>query len=244
MPSNPKRSIAELYKKCRVAIHNSLADPEVLALVGAYGYDAQRLAQGKQLLERSLQAYEVKEACAGAQRQATAETDRARLEAEDAFLALVRVARAVFKTDEPALTALALRGRVPASTAAFLGRADQLFDNARLPEVQQGLQAYGYDAARLQAEYKRINAYREADQVQEAAKGTAQQATADHDEALALLRDWIAQYIKIARIALRHQPKLLDKLGLSALPRRSKKPKASKGKKPAAGKEGSKPEVA
>ena len=50
-------------------------------------------------------------------------------------------------------------------------------------------------------------------QAQVAAMGAAQQATREQAAALAALRRWIAQYLKIAKVALHDKPELIEKLG-------------------------------
>ena len=51
-------------------------------------------------------------------------------------------------------------------------------------------------------------------EAQEATKGAAQQATQDQHAALDALDDWLARFIKIARVALADKPQLLEKLGI------------------------------
>jgi hypothetical protein len=48
------------------------------------------------------------------------------------------------------------------------------------------------------------------------AKGSAQQAMEDQDAALAAMSDWVAQYVKIAKVALRGRRQLLEKIGVLA----------------------------
>ena len=48
------------------------------------------------------------------------------------------------------------------------------------------------------------------------AKGAAQQAAQDQDAALAKMSDWVAQYLKIAKVALRGKKQLLEKIGVLA----------------------------
>ncbi len=48
------------------------------------------------------------------------------------------------------------------------------------------------------------------------AKGAAQQATQDQDAALAAMSEWVAQYLKIAKVALRGKKQLLEKIGVTA----------------------------
>ena len=54
----------------------------------------------------------------------------------------------------------------------------------------------------------------------------AQQATREQEAALSALNDWTAQYLKIARVALRDKKQLLEKLGVAA---RTTKTKAQRG---------------
>ncbi len=45
---------------------------------------------------------------------------------------------------------------------------------------------------------------------------TAQQATQEQEAALAKMNDWVAQYLKIAKVALRGKKQLLEKIGVIA----------------------------
>jgi hypothetical protein len=101
------------------------------------------------------------------------------------------------------------------STSGFIPAAYALFDNAlKIEEIQKVLATYGYDQAKLQSERAKIAAFESTNQAQEAAKVAAHQATREQDTALAALRDWLAQYIEIARVALRDKKQLLEKLGV------------------------------
>jgi hypothetical protein len=208
--SHPKSTIAEQLHAAELAIGNSLIDAEIRLMVSAYGYTAEKLHEGHILFEAARTAVSMQEITAGAQRATTQSLELARDQAFDAYQALSKVARAVL--DSASLVALGLTGPMPRSTAAFLTVADTLFDNAAHFET---LAHYGYNASRLAAERARITAYAHANQRQEAAKGAAQQATVGQEAALETLNRWTAQYLKIARVALRDRPQLLEKLGVT-----------------------------
>jgi hypothetical protein len=109
---------------------------------------------------------------------------------------------------------LGLVGSAPVATAQFKAAANQLFDNAiNIAEISRTLAQYGYDEARLVRERAALTAFDAADQAQVAAMGAAQQATREQKAALAALSEWLAQYLKIARVALREKPQLYEKLG-------------------------------
>lgn len=207
------KSIAERLNAARLVIVNSLADDEIQSLVAAYGYNEDRLEEGDALYQAAQSAVNAQKSAEGAQQQATQEMAAAEKAARDAYQALAKVARAVFKSDKPRLTALGLDGPAPRDTAGLLAAAYALFGNAASDST---LGEYGYDTARLSAERAKISACDAANQRQEAAKGAAQQTTREQDFAMTALDAWRAQYMKIARVALREKPQLLEKIGIAA----------------------------
>ena len=181
--------------------------------MAAYGYSPAKLNEGKALYDNALAAVTAQKSAAGAQKQSTQELTAAEKSARDAYQSLAKVARAIFKNDKARLTALGLTGSAPRATAEFLASAASLFDNAA---GAPSLGEYGYDAGRLASEREKISAFDLANQKQEAAKGAAQQASREQLIALTSLDAWRAQYIKIARVALREKRQLLEKIGIPA----------------------------
>lgn len=215
MPANPKNSIAERLNLAQIVINNSLTDEEIKSLVGGYGYPVAKLNAGKSLYTAAVNAVNNAQAAAGAQQQATALVKSAEQIARDAYQALAKICRAIFNDNPARLEMLKLNGVMPRTVAGFLGNASALFDNALgVAEIQTALAEFGYPAEKLQNERAKIVNYDQANQAQEAAKGAAQQATALQDTALGELDDWIARYLKIARVALRDDRQLLEKLSI------------------------------
>jgi len=213
MATKPVHSIAQELNAGQLAISNSLSDPEIQSLVAQFGYPAEKLNEGKALYDAALAAVNAEKAAAGAQQEATHTLAQAEVSARDAYQALAKVARAVFAKDKAQLNALGLNGSTPKDTAGFLASAYTLFDNARtLPALAD----YGYDSPKLQSERLKIAAYDIANHQQESAKGAAQQSTREQDAALGALNDWTAQYLKIAKVALRDKSQLLEKIGVLA----------------------------
>jgi hypothetical protein len=210
--SRPKQGIAQRLNAAQLAIVNSLSDLEIQERVGGFGYPAAKLEAGRALYDAALAAVNASRAAAGEQQASTQALAQADKSARDAYLSLAQVARAVFGRDKAQLTALGLGGAVPKDTAGFVAAASTLFDNARtLP-----LTEYGYDLEKLESERAKIAAYDESNLQQESAKGAAQQATREQDSALQALDDWTAQYLKIAKVALRGKKQLLEKIGVAA----------------------------
>ena len=217
MPTKPIQSIAEQLNSAQVAISNALADAEIQSRVAAFGYPSDKLNEGKALLDAARAAVQAQQAAEGQQRACTERLQTATQDARDAYQALAQVARAVFAQDKPKLVTLQLNGAMPRTTAAFLQAAYTLFDNALgAADISSALANYGYPPAKLQSERAKIVACDEANQAQEAAKGAAQQATQTQAAALDALDTWLAQFVNIAKVALRAQKQLLEKLGIVA----------------------------
>ncbi len=209
--TRPKITIADQLNAAQLAINNSQADKEIQALVSGFGYSGKGLQAGCGLVERAQAAVQAQKLAAGAQKDATQALSEAKQAATDAYQALAKVARAACNPSQ--LTALGLSGKMPTDTAGFLSAAYTLFDNAAKLGMLSG---FGYTAEKLTAERGKVAVYDAANRKQEAAKGAAQQATREQDAALQALNEWVAQYLKIAKVALREKPQLLEKLGIAA----------------------------
>ena len=210
MSTRPMKSAAQQLNAAQLAIANSLADPEIKAAVAQFGFTTAKLNKGKALYDAALAAVNAQKSGKGAQKDTTAQLKAALTDARDAYQALAKVARAALSKEEQAKLGL---GKEPRGTAQFIAAGYTLFDNAG--DVT-ALADFGYDAERLAAERAKIEAYDQANQAQEMAKGSAQQATQDQDAALAAMSEWVAQYVKIAKVALRGKKQLLEKIGVLA----------------------------
>lgn len=215
--ASAKKSISERLNIAQVAIQNSLNDPAILNAVSPFGYDTAKLTEGNTLLEAARAAVGSKTGGKGSQKISTAQLKQAEKTAQTAYQALAQVARAVFAQDKAKLSVLGLSGAMPRSTAGFLNKAYTLFDNASAnADIKTTLAKYSYTQTKLTAERAKIAAYDTANQAQESAKGSAQQSSRSQDAALKALDQWVAQYLKIAKIALAQDRDALEKIGVLA----------------------------
>jgi hypothetical protein len=215
MATKRRNSISERLNLAQVAITNTLKNPEILGLVAKYGYTEEKLNEGRSLYERAIEAVNKRIMAEGLQYQETEKMKAAMKEAQDAYANLSKVARAVFLNDKPKLAQLGISGPMPKSTAQLISTGYAVFTNALSnEEIKTALSYYGYDEAKLNSELEKIRAFDSANQSQEAAKGSAQQATREQDEALKNLDNWVSQYIKIARVALQGKKELLEQIGV------------------------------
>ena len=224
MPTDRK---ADLLKRAALAIDNTLADAQIRELMAAYSYTPEALAEARKLVDTARAASSAQLVAAGEQLQATAAFVQANAVARAAYQALAKLARA--SCDKPSLTKLGLSGSEPQAAGAFMKAAFDLFDNA--PQVPMLASRFGYNAAKLAAERAKISALQAADQAQGTAMGAAQQATAQQQAAFKALQAWLAEYLKIARVALRQDPQQLEKIGVVARTSKTAAQRAASGKR-------------
>jgi hypothetical protein len=128
---------------------------------------------------------------------------------------LVIIANIAFKNDVGAQQSLGLNLPRKKSYSGWLTQALQFCNNLiASPNYMPAMEKYGQGIEKIQAVKKEISDTQTYSEAHKSEKGEAQQATKIRDEKLDELFTWVNDYKKIARIALKEQPQLLEKLGL------------------------------
>lgn len=216
MKSQQTRSIPAQLSMANIAITNSLNDSTIMAAIGAYGYTAERMQQGRALYAAAMAAVNAQSVAAGEQRGATLQCEAAEAQARKHYKALTKVARALFGANSAERAALSLRGPMPEGQAGFLTAARTLYENAlQVASIKDALAEYGYDEARLTAEQATLTVCEQARRAQVAAMSATIEATQAQAAALKALQRWMVRYRAIASTALENDPQLLERLGFA-----------------------------
>jgi hypothetical protein len=225
MPKRKKKTIAQQLDAAQLAISNTLADPDILTAVAKFGYTETELAAAQDLHRTAQSSVNLHIALLGDKSNASKDATKKEAVARQEYQDAVDVARANLKSD--GIKTLGIKPRQPKRTDDFIYAGYTLFDNA----ASSGLLApRGYDAARILEGRKAIEKYDAAHQLQKAATGAAEKATQDQKEALGALNAWLAEYLKIARVALRGDKQLLEKIGIKARTTKTKAQRAAPAK--------------
>lgn len=213
--AKPKSSVAERLKAADMAIRNAQADPQIARSVAKFGYKGAELKNGMALVEAGRAAVERKAATLGDKKLATVRLAAAEQTARFAFQDLAQTARAAFAREREKLVSLGLNQPMPRRREELLLMGGALFTNAAAdPHIRAVLARFGYDEERLSEERAKIDALGAALARRTTADGETQQATMDKDHAMEALDLWMSAFIRIARVALRGEPQLLEKLGV------------------------------
>jgi hypothetical protein len=162
----------------------------------------------------------------GVQKKATAAAMAARKAAIGEYQSYSTLAKGELKKDKESLAKLGLDKPMPRSEARFIEAGKTLFNNASSDDgIKSVMAKYGYDDARLTVCKGKVLAYESANTAQIAAEGDSQNSTDEQTKVMKQLDEWVAQYTKAAKIALKDNKQLLEKLGIRV---RSTKTKAQR----------------
>lgn len=211
---SPERNIAARIDRARVAITNA-ANPDLVNALTSFGYDTAKLAQGQALLSAVLAAQNTQINRYASQRTATDAVTDSRKALEELYVPHLKIARVALKGDRGAGQALGLEGKRYADFPRFVAQARLFYEGlAASPAYAAALAVYGQTDAQLQAGRAAVAAVETAHAAQKMGVGSAQNATKVRNAALKKLENWLADFLEIARVALRDQPQRLESLGV------------------------------
>ncbi len=212
------RSIEERLLSAQVAINNALDDADIQSELSQLGYTAAKIQAGKTLLDEAQALVNQQKVEYGEQYQATEVVRLAWDAANKAYTRTLKVARVAFKGNPKAENALQLAGKRKQSLSGWLQQALAFYDNLlKYADLRAELANFGYTQAKLEAEQAMVGVVFETNQLQEAEKGDAQEATKLQDAKLDALDDWLSDFKAIAEAALEDTPQRLEKLGFGSI---------------------------
>jgi len=198
----------------RLMIEGALADPQLIKTLEAYGYNRKQIQKGKAHLERAWLLFDNKELSYQEKKRATQQLTAYRTELRQVFLKHSGMLRAFYRTDAATQEELGLTQATPQALDRFLTRAQRFYTKARL--LQAATSDFPIaDEALMQAQAM-IAAISDARIQQLSKKREAERTTQQQNEALKELRQWVRDFMAIAKIAFREDPQQLEALGIVA----------------------------
>jgi hypothetical protein len=210
-----KEGINEIVADSKLLINNSINDENIKQTVGQFGYTEPKLTEGQTLLGtvEALQQNQSKEY--GEQYQAKSELNTKRKHTHGNYMDLITICRIALRDDLGAQQGLGLNQTRKASYSGWLAQA-LLFCNNLMsnPDYTLKLEQFGQSIEKIQAIKTAVLETQVLNEKYNSEKGEAQQATKDRDKKIDELNQWVSDYTKIVRIALKNSPQLLEKLGI------------------------------
>ena len=215
MPKS-RLSIADRLAHAQLALDNALANRAITATLAAYGYTSERLREGAALRD-NVRALSQRQRGEYGDLFAAKDTLQAlRQQAHQAYMRYVNVARVTFKTDRGTLEALGIAEPRKDRLAHWLEQAQQFYANALADSaILSRMAGFGITSEMLLAGQRQVEQVSGAASTRGRQRAIAKDATRQRDAALAALDAWMADFRKIARVALHDQPAMLEKLELT-----------------------------
>jgi hypothetical protein len=206
----------EFLTLMKQGLTNTLADPEMLALIAPYGYDVPRLQAGLALAQDFGVAILHRKETDGKQRSATA---RLRATCREFYIRTFRPqassVRDAFKRDPGFLTRLGVAARMPKKFPPWLQTVMRFYDSILADaEIRDTLAGCGITEEALIASRARVLEIESIDQQQEALKAYVQQATEDRKAKRVIASDWYWVFVQNAKAAFADHPQWLEMLGV------------------------------
>jgi hypothetical protein len=191
-----------------IAIIGSMGDPEIKKIMAGYGYESDKLEEGKKKYDSVVAANADLVFAKGVKRETAARAANAKKAAKAAFQLFSKTLRGFF--GNAMLSSIGLTGQMP-----FVKAGGILDKAAKTPEMQVKLAECGFNAAKLRSEHDTITAYEEANREYEASVEGVLSSEFDRNEKLAGLEKWLASYLMVAEVALRERKDLKAKIGVA-----------------------------
>lgn len=185
---------------------------EIAQHISLLGYNAERIDEGlaKNSAAKELDFAQQKEY--GEQYSATAERDRLKAEADKRVSITWKIAKMAI-TDMAIQKTLGIHQNRLHSLNGWMKQSERFYRNIT-PQVMTYMAEYAYTDEKILEEKNMVDAVIAADKKQVDETGDAQRATLVRDEAVDDLHAWMKKFYKVAKLALKEEPQLLEKLGV------------------------------
>ncbi len=197
----------------RIALENVTAQPVIKQEMNELGYDEEKITEGKQLYQQTLNIWGNTQTEHEEQSLAYIQFDTQRKELGQQYRKHRKRAKVVFRKDTEALQRLFLTGILDRTYLTWLETIKNFYKALENnTQYKQELLKFKITEEELQKTTEKIQKLEQsrANYIKE--KGESQEATQQKDQAMATLSQWMRDFYAIAEIALEEQPQLLEAL--------------------------------
>jgi len=206
---------AQVLENYRVALTNVENQPEIATTMAEFGYDNQKITEGKELLAKTREAYDFN-------KQEDSETIAARSDFDSKVAEMTTIyslhrkkAKVVFRADEVTLKKLGLTGTLPKAYIKWVETMKLFYSGVQADtNIQTKLATLKVSTEDITSTVAAITAMENARTLYLKEIGESQDATKTKDAAFAKIDDWMRDFYAVAKIAMEDNPQLLESLGI------------------------------
>lgn len=193
-------------------IETARDNAEIQALLAPRGYDVAVLEEALVTkYEPAQKAFEARQVAMGVLTSANSALAAAEAQERKDYADYREIARVSFPLAADHV-ALGLNGKAPADTEKFLTTAIASYSAGKKAPYTAKLTVRGYAPAAIEAELQGLKAVGNFAKAAKNAKGAAEKATITRNAAAKALKEWTAEFRKVAKRTLRGRPDLLAAL--------------------------------
>lgn len=215
MAINKTQSEVQILENYRVALTNAVTQPEVSATLAVFGYTAEKIAIGNQLLDETTTAYNTTKKETNETVSARADFDNKASQVETVYSLHRKKAKVVFRKDEVALKQLGLIGSNSQAYAKWLEEVKLFYSVLQSNKtLLSQLESLNVNAEEINTAVTTIKELENARAIYLKEIGESQDATKAKDIAFAKLDDWMRDFYAVSKIAMEDKPQLLETMGI------------------------------
>lgn len=193
---------------------NLTKETELATEMASYGYDKEKVAEGKALYDKANELYLKNKKENADETTASLEYRKKLDELLEIYTNHRKRAKVVFRDQADTLKLLALSGSASRNRAGLLKEIEILYVNLNNNEtLLNEVKIMKISAEDIKYQIQRLNDVQTAHANYLQEKGESQQATKDKNEAFAKLEKWVRNLYAVAKIALEDKPQLLEGIG-------------------------------
>lgn len=206
-------SIDEFIDHASTLIVNAVTHPQVNTRIKEYGYHAQRMEEGRVLLEQLNNLQMKQEDCYSNGKELKKQLDKDLEAIKQLYLAHLEIARFAFRHDTLQQVRLELQGSRKRGQSKMTHQIRKFY--IRLEPVMRQMKQHGAKPEEVAQAKAMIDAIAAVRAERKQCQGNAQAATQARNQAKKDLQKWLADFKKVARIALKEEQQLLEVFGIT-----------------------------
>ena len=215
------RAVSKLLDASQLALRGLSEDRELQKQMSAYGFTPKRTQEGQGLVGRVQLIGNTRQQSAMTMRRLSQQIKQDGQTVLNAFRDHAAIARAAFRQDPLVLEELKI-SKIQQGKWAWVQQALDFYEQTPLHLAK--LQQYGATPEGLQQNQAAAQALFDLRTQRLNQKGKAEHSTQEKSQAIRELRIWYSDFLRLARVAFREKPQLLETFGIvvPAKPRRRK----------------------
>lgn len=214
MSTKQTTSEAKVLENYRIALENAINQPEIATVLTDFGYDSEKISEGKALLDETRQIYNLNKTEDDETTEAYADFSNKKTELEQIYSLHRKKAKVIFRNDATTAQKLAITGSTPKTYVNWLENLNKFYSVASNDSViKSQLIRLKITETEIDAAKTKLNELDIARTEYLKEIGESQAATKAKDAAFAKIDDWMSEFYAVARIGLEDNPQLLEALG-------------------------------